>query len=159
VFQHVLQVTSSLSKAHYFEGLAYLRWEHWPEAASQFQAELNQNPADLDAKYNLGFVYLQQAKTDEAFKAFSEVIAAEPNYANAQYQVGKMLLDRGDYDSAIGHLEIAARFAPQVDYVHYQLQAAYRKRSRIAEADRELELYKQLKAKAREQSALPKQNP
>jgi hypothetical protein len=37
-----------------------------------------------------------------------------------------------------------------LDYVHYQLQAAYRKESRIAEADRELELYKEIKSKSRE---------
>jgi hypothetical protein len=36
--------------------------------------------------------------------------------------------------------------------MHYQLQAAYRKDSRIAEADRELELYKELQAKSRERT-------
>ena len=60
---------------------------------------------------------------------------------------------------AIQHLEVAARLIPQVDYVHYQLQAAYRKDARIADADRELEIYKQLKAKARDQASLPNQNP
>jgi len=39
---------------------------------------------------------------------------------------------------------------PQSDYVHYQLQAAYRKESRLADADRELQIYKDLKAKNRE---------
>jgi hypothetical protein len=34
--------------------------------------------------------------------------------------------------------------------VHYQLQAAYRKESRTAEADRELQVYKELKAKNRQ---------
>jgi hypothetical protein len=34
--------------------------------------------------------------------------------------------------------------------MHYQLQAAYRKESRIADADRELEIYKELKAKQRD---------
>ncbi len=51
---------------------------------------------------------------------------------------------------AIAHLETAARLSPQTDYVHYQLQAAYRKESRTADADRELEMYKDLKAKSRE---------
>jgi hypothetical protein len=52
-------------------------------------------------------------------------------------------------------LEIAARELPQNDYVHYQLQAAYRKDSRIAEADRELQIYKELKARNRE-STVPR---
>ena len=54
---------------------------------------------------------------------------------------------------AVGYLEAAARLSPQTDYMHYQLQAAYRKEDRVAEADRELEIYKQLKAKSRERAA------
>jgi len=34
--------------------------------------------------------------------------------------------------------------------MHYQLQAVYRKQGRSADADRELEIYKGLKAKSRE---------
>ena len=154
-----VQSNPSLPKAHYFAGLAYLRSERWPEAATEFQAELGLSPDDLDARYNLGFVYLQQTKVDDALQLFQQVISAQPNYANAQYQIGKIMLDRGQLPDAISHLEIAARLIPQVDYVHYQLQAAYRKQSRTAEADRELEIYKQLKAKSRAQSAVPGQNP
>ena len=159
VLHRAAQADPSLRKAHYLAGLAYLRWEHWPDAASEFQAELALVPADLDAMYNLGFVELQQAKVDDALRIFREVIDTNPSYANAQYQIGKMLLDRGQLPEAIQHLEIAAHLIPQVDYVHYQLQAAYRKDARMADADRELEVYKQLKAKAREQTSLPKQNP
>lgn len=153
------QAAPSLLKAHYLAGLANLRWEHWPDAASEFQAELALAATDPDAKYNLGYVYLQQAKIPEAFDLFQQVIAVQPNYPNAQYQVGKILLDRGQFGEAITHLEVAARLIPQVDYVHYQLQAAYRKQSRTADADRELEIYKQLKAKSRAQATVPNQTP
>jgi len=50
---------------------------------------------------------------------------------------------------AIAHLEAAARELPQTDYVHYQLQAAYRKESRTVEADQEMKIYRELKAKNR----------
>ena len=41
--------------------------------------------------------------------------------------------------------------------MHYQLQAAYRKESRVVDADRELEIYKELKAKQRDRdrAAIP----
>jgi tetratricopeptide (TPR) repeat protein len=90
---------------------------------------------------------------------FQQVIAANPDYANAQYQVGKILLDRGKLDEAIEHLEAAARLSPNTDYVHYQLQAAYRKDARIADADRELAIYKDLKSKSRDRAAQPVQTP
>ena len=144
-----LQADPSLPKAHYFSGQADIRWEHWSEAADEFNAELALVPTDADAKFNLGFVYLQQSRADDAADLFRQVLVLQPDHAKAQYELGKILLDRGQMKEAIEHLEAAARLSPQTDYVHYQLQAAYRKESRIADADRELALYKELKAKSR----------
>ena len=147
----------NLPKAHYFAGQADIRWEHWAEAAGEFQAELALVPSDTEAKYNLGFVYLQQSKTDEAAALFQQMVAAHPDHANAQYQMGKILMDRGNLKDAVEHLEIATRLSPQSDYMHYQLQAAYRKEARISDADRELEIYKDLKAKQRDRAGVPSQ--
>jgi tetratricopeptide (TPR) repeat protein len=148
-----LQADASLPRAHYFSGQADIRWQHWSEAADEFNAELALVPTDPDAKFNLGFVYLQQSKTDDAVELFRRVLVLHPDHVNSHYELGKILLDRGEMKEAIDHLEAAARLSPQTDYVHYQLQAAYRKESRIADADRELELYKELKAKSRERAA------
>ena len=112
VLQRALRTNASLPKAHSYTGLAYIRWQHWPEAAAEFQAELAIVPTDPDAKYNLGFVYLQQSKVDEAVALFQQVVTAHPDYANAQYQLGKILLDRGQVKEAVAHLELAARAQP-----------------------------------------------
>lgn len=149
-----LQSDPALRKAHYFAGQADIRWEHWPEAAAEFQAELKLDSADPDALYNLGFVYLQQSRVDDAVQVFQQVLSEHPNHANAQYELGKILLDRGRLDEAVDHLETAIRLSPETDYMHYQLQAAYRKLQRVADADRELEIYKQLKAKQREKAGV-----
>lgn len=151
--QKALDSNPSLPKAHLDIGLAYLRSERWPEAAKEFQAELALSPGDPDATYHLGYVYLQQAKVDEAVQLFEQVVASHPGYANAQYQLGKVQLDRNQVQQAIMHLEAAERSSPRTDYIHYQLQAAYRKASRTEDAEKELAIYKQLKADAREQAA------
>jgi tetratricopeptide (TPR) repeat protein len=148
--ERALQSNPSLPKAHFYEGLAYLRWEHWDDAEREFKAELGLNPGDADASYHLGYVYLQESKIDDAAALFLAVINADPDFGKAQYQFGKIQLDRGQAEEAVTHLEAAARLMPQTDYVHYQLQAAYRKLGRSADADRELEIYKALKAKSRE---------
>lgn len=155
-FHAALQAEPSLLKAHYYAGQADIRWERWPEAAKEFQAELTRDPENADAKYNLGFVYSQQSKLDDAVHIFQEVVAANPDHANAQYELGKILLDRGQLIEAVSHLEAAARLSPQSDYMHYQLQAAYRKQARLADADRELAIYKELKAGKR---TLPAHSP
>jgi tetratricopeptide (TPR) repeat protein len=156
VFERVIQRDPSLTNVHFFQALAYLKWEKWNEAAADCQAELALDPRDLDAKYTLGFIDLQQRRVDEALALFNEVIAAQPTYANAQYQIGKIMLDRGQFVEAVTYLETAARLTPDAYFIHYQLQVAYRKLSRNADADRELEIYKHLKATAREESSLPK---
>lgn len=148
--ERALQSNPSLPKAHFYEGLAYIRWEHWDDAVREFKAELSLNPNDTEASYHLGYVYLQESKVDDAAALFLAVINADPDFARAQYQLGKIQLERGKAEEAVPHLEAAARLLPDTDYVHYQLQAAYRKLGRSADADRELEIYKALEAKSRE---------
>ncbi len=148
-FHRALDRDPSLARAHYLAGLAQLHWDHTNEALEEFNAALKLAPDDPDAKIGLGYVYLQQAKQAEAIYLFRSVIATHPENGNAHYQLGKLLLDAGNVQEAVAHLEAAARALPQTDYVHYQLQAAYRKESRTAEADRELQIYRELKAKNR----------
>jgi tetratricopeptide (TPR) repeat protein len=98
-------------------------------------------------------VYLQESRRAEAETLFQQVIASYPEHASAQYEMGKILLERGDIKGAIEHLEAAARLNSKADFVHYQLQMAYRKDGRTADADRELEIYKGLKSKQRSRAA------
>ena len=64
------------------------------------------------------------------------------------------MLDEGRVAEAGPRLEPAARLNSQEEFVHYQLQAAYRKVPRIEDADRELAIYKEIKAQKR-QRAVP----
>jgi tetratricopeptide (TPR) repeat protein len=157
-FRRALDRDPSSMKAHYYAGLSLVRWEHPDEAVEEFKAALNLSPDDPDAKNGLAFVYLEQGKQAEAAELFRSVVASHPENGNANYQLGKLLLDAGSVKEAITHLEVAARSMPQSDYVHYQLQAAYRKDSRIQDADRELQLYKELKARNR-QASIPRPMP
>jgi len=151
-FHRALQRDPSQARAHYFAGLAQLHWNHLADATEEFNAMLKQIPDDPDAKIGLGYVYLEQGKQAEAVELFRSVIFTHPESGNAHYQLGKLLLEGGKVQEAVTQLEEAAREMPRTDYVHYQLQAAYRKQSRTADADRELQLYKELKAKNREQT-------
>jgi tetratricopeptide (TPR) repeat protein len=149
-FHRVLDIDPTIARAHYFSGLAQLHWEHGAEAVEEFNAALKLAPDDPDVKVGLGYILMQQGKQAEAIEVFRSIVAAHPENGNAEYQLGKLLLDGGKAKEAVSHLEAAARVMPQSDYVHYQLQGAYRKESRTADADRELQIYKELKAKHRE---------
>jgi Flp pilus assembly protein TadD len=64
-------------------------------------------------------------------------------------ELDKALLQRGEAKEAVQSLETAARLRPDESYVHYQLGRAYLAAGRKAEGEGELDLYKQLKDKVR----------
>jgi tetratricopeptide (TPR) repeat protein len=148
-FHQVLASDPSFPKVHYNIALVDIHANKWSDAATELNAELAIRADDPDAMYDLGFVDMQESKNDDAMKLFEEVIAKHPDYANAQYQIGKMLLDRGQFQMAVPHLEAAVHLSPDKDYMHYQLQKVYRDIGRNADADRELDVYQKLEAKAR----------
>ncbi|HUY80946.1 MAG TPA: tetratricopeptide repeat protein [Acidobacteriaceae bacterium] len=150
--RQILASDAKYPQAHSVIAQADIGAGKWTDAAKELQAELAIEPEDVDALYDLGFVNLQESKRDEAMRLFGQVLAAHPDYAAAQYEVGKMLMDDGKAQQALPHLEAAAKLDPSKAYVHYQLQAAYRKLSRTADANRELAIYEKMKAASRAQA-------
>lgn len=148
-FQKAALKNPRLARAHFFAGLALLHAEHPEGAAAEFESELQLSPADNEARYNLGYTCLLRSQTDKAAEIFASVLRSDPDHSNAHYQLGKIFLDEGKLREAIAHLEAAERLTPEKDFVHLQLQAAYRKSNRAGDAERELALYKELKAKNR----------
>jgi len=59
------------------------------------------------------------------------------------------LMARGEVEEALQQLQTAANLEPKKEYIHYQLSIAYRRASRIEEADRALKAYSDLKAQNR----------
>ena len=153
LYHRILQTSPEQPRAHYYAGISYIKSDHPSDAAAEFRAELALSPNDTDAQYDLGYAYLMESKRDQAATLFRGVISANPEHADAQYQLGKILLDDKNIKEAISHLEVAVRLSPQTDYMHYQLQAAYRLDSRIQDADRELALYKEIKAAKRDRQS------
>src|SRR5439155_15058731 len=154
-FHRALFTNPTVPRAHFFAGVAYTQWQKQAEAVDEFRAQLALTPDDPETKNNLGYVLMEQGKSADAEPLFLEVLQSHPGNGMAQYQLGKMLLDRDDVRGAVQQLEGAARALPDADYVHYQLQAAYRKAARIEDADRELQLYKELKAR-NSQASIPR---
>ncbi|MBA3692183.1 MAG: tetratricopeptide repeat protein [Acidobacteria bacterium] len=145
-FRHVAALDASVSQAHYNAGQSLIRLNRLDEAEKEFRQELLVNPSDELSKYSVAYTLLERKiNTDEAISLLREAIAARSDYADARYQLGKTLIEKGDVGEAIEHLETAARSDPKKDYIHYQLSIAYRRASRIADADRELKIFRELK--------------
>jgi len=78
-----------------------------------------------------------------------EIVREQPEFADARYELGKALLQKGDVKGSIENLEIAARLQPDQAHVHFQLGRAYVAAGRKDEGEKQLEMSKELKDKAR----------
>jgi len=135
--------------AHLYSGLIYVKMGLLDEAAGEFESELALDPSNIDAKYHLAFVLLASQKIDRGIGLMREVIKLQPEYAEARYELGKTLLQQGDVKGAVENLEAAAGLRPDQSYVHYQLGRAYLAAGRKAEGESQLEIFKQIKDKER----------
>lgn len=151
----VAALEPKMPQVHYNAGQSLIRLNRLEEAEQEFRQELRLNPSDGISKYHLAYVLLELKRhTPEAIALLREAVGARPDYADARYQLGKALVEQGEMKEAIEQLEMAARAEPSKDYIHYQLSIAYRRAARVADADRELQLYRESKASNRSR-ALP----
>jgi tetratricopeptide (TPR) repeat protein len=157
-FRKAIELDPTMDRAHHFAGVALIRLGRPSEAIAELEAELKLAPNDPDTQYNLAYALLETSEKDQAMAILEKLTTEHPDHAQAQYQLGKELLNAGDKNGAVQHLETAARLEPNVDYIIYQLQAAYRKAGRTSDADKEMQVYREIKDNQREKGvSLPKQ--
>ncbi|HVO59325.1 MAG TPA: tetratricopeptide repeat protein [Terriglobales bacterium] len=144
-----LEQNPKLLRAHYLAGLALIRQDRPADAAQELRDELALDPNSVDAQFHLAFVLLQLGQNEEANQWLKKVLASNPDHPEANYEFGKELYSAGKTEEAIPYLEAAARLKPAFEPVHYQLQSAYRAVGRKEDADREAQIYRELKAKSR----------
>jgi tetratricopeptide (TPR) repeat protein len=157
-FGKAIELDPTTERAHHFAGVALIRLGRPSEAIPELEAELKLSPNDPDTQYNLAYALLETSQKDQAMAILQKLTTEHPNHAQAQYQLGKELLNSGDKNGAVAHLEAAARLEPNVDYIAYQLQAAYRKAGRTSDADKEMQVYREIKDNQREKGvSQPKQ--
>jgi tetratricopeptide (TPR) repeat protein len=154
-FRKAYQEDPKLQHAHFEIGAALIHLDRPQEAVPELEQELAISPADPNVEYYLGYALLQTDHKPDAQKLFADVLSKKPDDAQAQYQMGKLLLEQGKIVEAIQHLESAERNDPNTDYIHYQLQIAYRKAGRREDAEREVKLYREIKDRHREAVTAP----
>ena len=149
-FRAAAVVDPNVTQAHYGAGQALLRMNRLDEAEKEFREELRIDPFNPQAKYHLAYALLERKTgVDEAERLLKEAIDSKYDYADARYQLGKLFIEKGAINEALEQLQVAANLDPKKEYIHYQLSIAFRKASRIEEADRALKLYSELKSASR----------
>jgi len=144
----------TMAGAHYGAGQVLIRLNRLEDAEKAFREELRLDPYNASAKYHLAYSMLERKfGTEEALTLLREAIRTKYDYADARYQLGKALIEKGAIDESLEQLQTAAILEPKKDYIFYQLSIAFRRASRLEEADNALRRYSELKAENRGESA------
>jgi tetratricopeptide (TPR) repeat protein len=147
--KRALEIKPDVAEANASLGVIYYKQGKMDEAEAALRAELAIRPNDFKSQQNLAAVLEAQQRPDEALPLLRAVLQAKPDFADARYLLGKILLAQGDAEGAIPQLEAAVRLSPEDAYGHYQLARAYQKVGRTELAQKEMDVYRQIKDKHR----------
>jgi tetratricopeptide (TPR) repeat protein len=144
-----LQQKPDVAEANATLGVIYLKQGRLDDAERVLRAETAAHPANVKAANTLATVLDLQGKPEEAVPILRAALKKKPDYADARYLLGRLLLAEGSARDAVEHLEAAAHVAPEDPNIHYQLGRAYQALGREVDAQREFELFRELKVKSR----------
>lgn len=117
-------------------GLGYLLWtqKQYPEAATEFQAELANDPQHAQAMLYLGDALLQLNKPSDARPLLTKAIGIDGSLWLGNLDLGIIDSDAGRNDDALRELEAAEKMQENEVNVHWRLARLYRAMGRKDEA-------------------------
>ena len=109
-------------------GLGYIYWTQrdYPEAASEFKAELENNPEHAQALAYLGDTEIQLDHPEQAPALLKEAIGIDPGIGLAHLDLGVLDADDKRMDEALHELTTAAKLEPNDVNVHWRLGRLYK---------------------------------
>ena len=122
-------------------GLGYLLWtqKQYPDAVTEFQAELANNPSHVQAMIYLGDSQMKLNHPEVAIPLFEKALQIDPRLELAHLDMGILDEDAGRNDDALRELKAAERLTPDDVDVHWRLGRLYRTMGNKEEAKAELD--------------------
>ena len=138
-FRAAVKANPAQPNVHF--GLGYLLWiqKQYPEAATEFQAELANNPNHSQALVYLGDTEMQLNHPDVAPALLEKAVGIDPGLELAHLDLGILYADAGRNDEALREMKTAAQLAPDDVNVHWRLGRLYKAMGKIDEAKAELD--------------------
>jgi tetratricopeptide (TPR) repeat protein len=140
-YRKAIEKNPNALSLHFRLGRALLMSSHAPEtldeARKEFEAELERNPNDSVAIYQVAQILLAQQNPKEAETRLDRAVQLNPEFPEALIALGKIRLDEKRNEEAIALLERAVKLVPRSEAAHYNLMMAYRNAGNMAAARKE----------------------
>ncbi|MGA8037504.1 MAG: tetratricopeptide repeat protein [Candidatus Acidiferrales bacterium] len=154
-YEQILKEDPKAPGIHYSIGQIILSKPPTPttgdDAKVEFEAELQNDPTNAGAEYVLGELARRDQQWDQAIGYFSRAIKNDAAFADAYRGLGMSYNAAEKYQQAIAPLEQYVKMQPRDPAGHYQLAIAYARVGKKEQAAHEMDLQRQLDAKARAQ--------
>lgn len=144
-YREALRLNPKTPGLRYLIGHAYWQMKRFDEAIPELEKELALNPNHASAHYVLGHIYLYRRELQKADHHLKLAAEAKPDFSEARKHWGNALSLLEDYPGAIRELELAAAAAPEDESTHYLLAGVYKKMGLRDKAQKELEIFEQLR--------------
>ena len=148
MFQAAVIANPKEPNAHF--GLGYLLWSQkkYPDAGTEFQAELANDPNHLQAMLYLADSDIQMNKMDLARPLLERVVKMDPSVPLARLDLGIVYAETDQNADALHELQAAEKLMPDDVNVHWRLGRLYRTLGRKEEAKVEFDKASSLNKKA-----------
>jgi tetratricopeptide (TPR) repeat protein len=158
-FKEALRIRPQTPGLHLDMGYLYAHAQQWDKAEEQFKLETQTQPGNAEAAYRLGEARMQLGKFHEARLSLVESDKLRQDMPETLYMLGKAASQDNDDVLAIKswtHLLNLEKETPLAAQTHFGLAGIYRKQGKTADADRELELFRQLQGSTGQTGDSPK---
>ena len=139
MFRAAVKANPNEPNVHF--GLGYLLWSQkiYPEAATEFQAELANDPNHVQAMEYLGDALIQLNHPEQAQPYLEKTVKLDRAQWLAHLDLGIILSDAGENDQAMHELLEAEKLRPDEVNVHWRLARLYRTMGKKEESKAEFD--------------------
>jgi tetratricopeptide (TPR) repeat protein len=123
----------------------------WESAATEFNAELKNNPNNCTARWKLANATLEaNGSASDALSGLNQAIERCPRLMQARVDRARALIKLGRQKEALPDLLMAEQESPKEPSIHFLLSQVYKADGKTAEAHQELRTYADLQREASE---------
>jgi tetratricopeptide (TPR) repeat protein len=139
MFRAAVKANPKEPNAHFGLGYLLLSQKKFPEAVSEFKAELANDPDHRQSLLYLADAYIQMNQLEPARPLLEKVIKQDPSIPLAHLDLGIVDSDQARNEEALRELLIAEKQMPDNINVHWRLAKLYRAMGKKEEAKLEFD--------------------
>jgi tetratricopeptide (TPR) repeat protein len=157
-YHTVLTLSPGRPGIHYRLGRTFLaKWRQGQlpadldAAKEEFSLELQVDPNNSNAAYEIGEIYRSSGKLDDAQTFFETAVKAHPDFPEALVGLANVLAAQSKWQQGLPLLERAVKIRPEDQVAWYRLSQAYRAVGDAAGQKKALGIFEQLRNRSLEE--------